>query len=364
MEINEFWKGVPEDIRKELSMFAINSLGISKEDKEEIGKFKKSYYDVYEQCKHIEDEQTRYQLAYGLLMKKYRLTGGGGDVETRIKPFFVSNMRKVTFKSDGTEHVVTDMRGLARREDGDGENKITYVTATFWDEHAVTASEELKPNTEYKTKLIWKVDKNTGSKSLTVARNSQLILEPQNDNQLPSFEEFSNVILQDTTKVISGLDDLLNYEKMMQLGLYSKHPTDIKVIPYATVIDSRLIEKGDRKIGLMEIIDKSILTDREKSLIFWTDENQLVGRGSIIHAIGEIRPNTETKTITFNLHFIYPVKVIKFVDDFGAMAKPQPEVTTPPVVNTEELTKETSTEEKKEGVEVGETEFDDSEFSF
>jgi len=114
----------------------------------------------------------------------------------------------------------------------------------------------------------------------------------------------------------------------------------------------------------MEIIDKSILTDREKSLIFWTDENQLVGRGSIIHAIGEIRPNTETKTITFNLHFIYPVKVIKFVDDFGAMAKPQPEVTTPPVVNTEELTKETSTEEKKEGVEVGETEFDDSEFSF
>jgi len=361
--LKEFWGQVPEDIKKELVEFATSSLGISKEDKEEMRKFIGEYADIYEkQCSHIEDNQTRCQLAYGLLMKKFRLTGGGGDVPTRIKPFSISTPRTVTLKS-GEERIVLDVYGLARREDMDGD-KISYVVATFWGEDAITALDEMKVGTEYKTSLVWRVQDN-GAKSLGTAMGSQLMLEPQDDNQFPTLEEFSNIALQDSTKIISGLDDLLNYEKMMQLSLYSKSPTDIKVLTYATVIDSRLIEKGDRKIGLMEIIDKSILTDREKSLIVWVNEDQLVGRGSIIHLIGEVRPRTDVKTVRFNVHFIYPVKVIKFVDDYSAISETTPTSSgTPPVVSSAETPPVVSiedTEEKKDvkDIKVEETDFDD-----
>ena len=359
-KLKEFWMNVPDDIKSELTEFATKSLGISKEDKEEMKKFIEEYYNMFEeQCSHIDDTMARYQLAYGLIMKKYRLTGGGGDVKTRIKPFSVSSIRKVYLK-DGTEQLVLDVHGLAKREDMDGA-KIAYVTATFWGEDALTVSEEMKPNQEYITSLIWKVDKNTGSKQLTTARNSTLLLEPQEDKKFPSFEEFVNICLQDSTKVIPGLETMLDFEKVAQLGLHSKHPTDIKVLPFVTVIDARLIEKNDRKLGLMEIIDKSILTDREKSLMVWVDESQLVGRGSIIHLIGELRVNPDARTTSFNVHFVYPVKVIKYI----------PEPTTPPsmpqteqpkvVVPSKEEGSDENKEEKEEK-EIIETEFTEDDF--
>ena len=311
-KLKEFWGNMPSDIKKIVKEFAVKSLGISEDNKAEMRAFAENFYKIYEQCNHIEDVMTRYQFAYGMLMKKYRLTGGG-DVPTRFKPFFVSSMGEVNLK-DGTKQVLVSAYGLARREDMDGAT-ITYTTVNFWGDSALTASKELKKDVEYKTKLVWKVDKNTGAKTLTVGRNSQLILEPQNDKQFPSFEEFVNNLLQDTTKVIGGLDDLLDFDKAISLNLNSKSPTDIKVLPFVTVIDSRLIDKQGRKLGLMEIIDKSIFTDRDKSLIIWVDEKQLVGRGSILHLFGEVRFNASTRAPNFRLHFIYPIKPVKFIPE-------------------------------------------------
>ena len=307
--LREFWAKAPEDIREILKEFAKKTLGIT--TTEEMQSFVKEYYEEFSKYTFIEEEEVRYRYAYGSFMKKYRLTGGGG-ANVRIKPFYISPVIKQQLK-DGSEQLLVRAYGLARKEDADG-TPIKYVRFTFWGEDAVTASNELKPDKEYKTTMVWKVDDKQGI-TLTTGRNAKLILEEANDKQFPSFQEFIQLTLQDTTKVISSLSDLMDFDKAVQLNLYSKNVTDIKVIPNVTVMDVRIVQKDERKLAIIEVFDKSIAFDREQSLIFWADENQIVGRGSIVHLFGVINLDTTLKKPKFTPHFIYPIRLVKYIPE-------------------------------------------------